>query len=136
MKMVSLQCLKMKNIGFINTRVTSNGTINIYGLPNRLHCYSFELHRTKLLYTGLNEFNEIDGIDEKLMTDKEQFFKDNSAVLVMNNWDRTPIEPVMTLFAQRLALAERSSDTNIEAMRTPVMILVRRESKVNNGESL
>ena len=101
---------KDEDYGFINTRCTDNGYINIYGLPTRLHCYSYELHRDKLLYTGFS--NDI----EKL--------QGTNAILVQNNWDRVPTEPTLALFAQRLAIVERASDTNVEAQRTPVMILV------------
>ena len=101
---------KDEEYGFINTRCTNNGYINIYGLPNKLHCYSYDLHRDKILYTGLRE--DIENLQA------------TNAILVENNWDNVPTEPTLALFAQRLALAERASDTNIEAMRTPVMILV------------
>ncbi len=101
---------KDEEYGFINTRCTNNGYINIYGLPNRLHCYSYDLHRDKILYTGLRE--DIENLQA------------TNAILVENNWDNVPTEPTLALFAQRLALAERASDTNVEAMRTPVMILV------------
>ena len=101
---------KDSDYGFINTRCTSNGYINIYGLPNKLHCYSYDLHRDKILYTGLQE--DVEKLQE------------TNAILVENNWDNVPTEPTLALFAQRLALAERASDTNVEAQRTPVMILV------------
>ena len=101
---------KDEEYGFINTRCTNNGYINIYGLPTKLHCYSYDLHRDKILYTGLRE--DIENLQE------------TNAILVENNWDNVPTEPTLALFAQRLALAERASDTNVEAMRTPVMILV------------
>lgn len=101
---------KDEEYGFINTRCTNNGYINIYGLPNKLHCYSYDLHRDKILYTGLRE--DIENLQA------------TNAILVENNWDNVPTEPTLALFAQRLALAERASDTNIEAMRTPVMILI------------
>lgn len=101
---------KDEEYGFINTRCTNNGYINIYGLPTKLHCYSYDLHRDKILYTGLRE--DIENL------------QDTNAILVENNWDNVPTEPTLALFAQRLALAERASDTNVEAQRTPVMILV------------
>ena len=101
---------KDEDYGFINSRCSSNGYINIYGLPSRLHCYSYELHRDKILYTGFQ--------------DNMEKLQETNAVLVQNNWERIPTEPTLALFAQRLALAERASDTNIEAQRTPVMILV------------
>ena len=28
--------------GFINTKVASNGYLNIYGLPSQLYCYSYQ----------------------------------------------------------------------------------------------
>lgn len=101
---------KDSDYGFINTRCISNGYVNIYGLPNKLHCYSYDLHRDKILYTGLQE--DVEKLQE------------TNAILVENNWDNVPTEPTLALFAQRLALAERASDTNVEAQRTPVMILV------------
>lgn len=101
---------KDEEYGFINTRCTNNGYINIYGLPTKLHCYSYDLHRDKILYTGLRE--DIENL------------QNTNAILVENNWDNVPTEPTLALFAQRLALAERASDTNVEAQRTPVMILV------------
>lgn len=102
---------KDEDYGFINSRCSSNGYINIYGLPSRLHCYSYgELNRDKILYTGFQD--DIERLQE------------TNAILVQNNWDRVPTEPTLALFAQRLALAERASDTNIEAQRTPIMILV------------
>ena len=107
--------LKDKNYGFINTRVAASGDVNIYGLPTTLNCYSYSYQQNKKLFTGL--------LPE--MTDEQkEAYQDSKAVLVMNNWDRLPTEQALALFSMRLALAERSSDTNIEAMRTPVMILV------------
>ena len=106
---------KDSNYGFINTRVAASGDWNIYGLPTTLNCYSYSFHENKKLYTGL--LPDMSDLDTETM-------QNSKAVLVMNNWDRLPTEPSLALFAQRLALAERASDTNIEAMRTPVMILV------------
>ena len=107
--------LKSDDYGFINTRVAGSGKVNIYGLPTSLRCYSYSFQEERLLYTGL---------DPEMNEEKFENIQNMKGILVLNNWDRLPTEPSMGLFAKRLTLAERSSDTNIEAMRTPVMILV------------
>ena len=73
--------LKDKNYGFINTKCCSNGSLNIYGLPTSLNCFSFEYQSNRKLYTGL--------INELSPAQKEQreFYE---AILVMNNFDRIP----------------------------------------------
>lgn len=113
--------LKDKNYGFINTNCSSNGKINIYGLPTNFNCYSFDYQTNRKLYTGL-----IDGLSE---TQKEagEF---NECILVQNNWDRTPTSGSMELFALRLYEAERTADVNIKAQKTPVMVLVDEEQRL------
>ena len=100
--------LKDENYGFINTRCASNGVINIYGLPTSLNCFSFDFSRIKKLYTGLP-------MEEG---------KDDTCVLVMNNWDRIPTVATIQLFAYRLYEAETTAMTNIKAQKTPVLITV------------
>lgn len=39
--------------GFINTRCTSNGYLNIYNLPTSLNCYSFDYHTSRSLYVRI-----------------------------------------------------------------------------------
>lgn len=46
--------LKDQKYGFINTNCSSNGKINIYGLPSSLNCYSFEYQTQRKLYTRIN----------------------------------------------------------------------------------
>ena len=100
--------LKDEDYGFINTRCTSNGTINIYGLPTSLNCFSFDFSRIKKLYTGLpmEEGN------------------DDTCVLVMNNWDRIPTVATIQLFAYRLYEAQKTCDVNIISQKTPILITV------------
>ena len=92
--------------GFINTKVASNGYLNIYGLPSQLNCYSYQYQKVRNLYTGL------DGT------------KDKDCVLVMNNWQRIPTVNTIELFCQRLAEAEMTASVNIKAQKTPVLIVV------------
>lgn len=96
-----------ESYGFINTKCTSAGEINIYGLPTKVNCYSYGYQDMRLLYTGLNK-----GKDNK------------ECIMVMNTWDRTPTCSTLELFALRLYEAERCCDVNIKAQKTPVMLVV------------
>ena len=98
-----------KKYGFINTKCAGNGYVNIYGLPSKLHCFSYDFQTDRDLYVGLNEFNE----------SKE----DEECILVMNNWERVPTAGSMELFAYRLYLAQRTCDVNVSSQRFPVMVV-------------
>lgn len=100
--------LKDETKGFINTQCCSNGTINIYGLPTSLHCFSFGYNTDRKLYTGLK--------DENATTE--------DCILVMNTWEKVPTAYSISLFAYRLYEAERTCDVNIKAQKTPVLIKV------------
>lgn len=104
--MVSL--LKTELYGYINTKCTADGELNIYGLPTELNCYSFSFNEDRRLYSGLNEINPASETEE--------------AILVMNNWERIPTASTMELFAFRLYEAQRTCDINIKAQRTPVLL--------------
>ena len=104
-----------KKYGFINTRCTSNGKLNIYNLPTGLHCYSFEYYTDRTLFTGL---------DPTLSEARKEYLKDKQCILVRNNIDRTPTCGSMELFSYRLYEAQRTADVNIIAQKTPVMVIV------------
>lgn len=113
--------LKDKKYGFINTNCSSNGQINIYGLPTSYNCYSFEYQDTRRLYTGLNP----------LLTDKQNEKKQyEECVVVLNNWEAIPTCSTIELFAYRLYMAEQTAFINIQAQRTPVMILVGEKQRL------
>ena len=95
--------------GFINTKGSSAGNINIYGVPTEINCFSYGYNEVRKVYTGFKN----DNIDNK----------SKECILVMNNWDRTPTASTLELFALRLYEAERSCDVNIKASKTPVMIV-------------
>ena len=106
--------LKDGNYGFINTRCCSDGYVNIYGLPSKFNCYSYEYQSSRKLYTGL-----------KGRTDNQiKYLETSECILVQNNWERVPTCATMELFAYRLYEAEMSAFTNIKAQKTPVLILV------------
>lgn len=93
------------NYGYINTMAADGGYINIYGLPTELNCYSYRFNDRRSLY----------------MSDTGEE-KDKECILVMNNFERVPTQASVTLFAYRLAEAQRTADVNIKAQRTPILI--------------
>lgn len=105
--------LKDKKFGFINTRATTAGKLNLYGLPTKLHCYSIEYDTTRSVFNGL------------LPNVKEE----QQCILVQNNWNRIPTWYAMQLFAYRLYEAQRSADTNIKNQKFPVLVLTNDKQK-------
>lgn len=99
--------LKDKNYGFINTGAVGGGYINIYGIPTKVNCFSNGYNEMRNVYMGLEK-----GVDQS-----------DQAILVMNNWDRVPTCATIELFALRLAKIQRAIDLNIDAQKTPVLIL-------------
>ena len=101
--------LKTEKYGFINTKAVSNGNLNIYMLPTEINCFATDsFSENRKLYSGF-KFDE--GDEEKY------------CVLVKNNYDMTPTEPTLQLFALRLYEAERTCDVNIKAQKTPVILV-------------
>ena len=93
------------NYGYINTMASDGGYINIYGLPTEVMCYSYRFNQRRSLF----------------MTDTGEE-KGKECILVMNNYERVPTQATVTLFAARLAEAQRTADVNIKAQRTPILI--------------
>lgn len=91
--------------GYINTMAADGGYINIYGLPTELNCYSYRFNQRRSLYM-------VDTGEEK----------GKECILVMNNYERIPTAATTTLFATRLAEAQRTADVNIKAQRTPILL--------------
>ena len=98
-------------LGYIATKCTSSGGLNIYDLPTKLNCYSYNYQVTKKLYTGLNN-------------------NDDECILVMNNFDLLPTINTIQLFAYRLYEAERTTDVNIKAQKTPVVLVVDEKQRL------
>lgn len=114
--------LKDKNYGFINTNCCSNGNINIYGLPTNLNCYSIGYQSSRKLYTGL-----IEGISDLQKAQREYY----ECILVQNDWERQPTAGSMELFALRMYEAERSTDVNIKAQKTPILLLINEKQRLS-----
>lgn len=105
--------LKDKNYGFINTQAADSGYINIYGLPTLLNCWSYSYHSDRNLYVP----NSDDSAED-------------SCILVMNTYERVPTCSTIELFAMRLAEAQRTADININAQRTPVLVLTDKNQEL------
>lgn len=95
-----------KNLGFLNTKVTGSSSINIYGLPNKLNCYSYSYNTMRDTYMG---YDELDKSNEK-------------AILVMNNYDMIPTALSIELFAYRMAIIQRTLDLNIKQQKFPYIL--------------
>jgi len=106
--------LKDKQYGFINTKCTGSGDINIYGLPTKVHCFSYDFYSDRSLYTGLNPL-----LTEKQRESREEY----ECILVLNNWEAYPTISSIEIFAYRLYEAQRVCDTNITAQKTPVLLI-------------
>lgn len=104
-----------KDYGFINTKCTSDGRINIYGLPTNLRCYSYDYNTDRKLYVGLNN-------------DESQ--RENEAILVMNNYERIPTLSTCELFAKKLTNADLTAYINIQAQKTPILLLCKETQRL------
>lgn len=113
--------LKDKKLGFINTGAASSGYINIYGIPTKINCFSFNYNTIRTTYTGLPE-----GLSEKQMEQQ----KDEGCILVMNDWECIPTASTLELFALRLYEAERTMDVNIKSQKFPTMVIVDEKQRL------
>lgn len=113
--------LKDKKYGFINTKCAGNGYINIYGLPTKLNCFSYDFNSMRTLYTGLNPM-----LTEKDLEKKEY----EECILVQNNWEALPTASSMELYAWRLFEAQRTCDVNIIAQKTPVLLIADEKQRL------
>lgn len=107
--------LKDETFGFINTASTPSGNLNIYGLPTSINCFSYGFSTIRKLYTGL--------ADEKA--------RKSDCILVLNCQDKESTFSSMELFAYRMYKAERSSDININATKSPIVIMATDKTKLS-----
>ena len=82
-------------IGIKALNVTASGKLNIYYLPVKVNAFS----------TGYNKIYDFDDV-----------------VYIMNNELQKPTQDTLRLFAQRLYETERTTDVNLQAQKTPVLI--------------
>ena len=99
--------------GFINTQAVDSGYINIYGLPTKINCFSYSYNQMRELYVP----------NTNLPAEEE-------CILVMNNYQRVPTASTISLYAMRLAEAQRAADINIKAQRTPLILLTDKNQEL------
>ena len=102
-----------EDYGFINTQAADSGYINIYGLPTKINCYSYSYNKMRELYIP----------NTNLPAEEE-------CILVMNNYQRVPTASTISLYAERLAEAQRAADVNIKAQKTPILLLTDKNQEL------
>lgn len=86
---------KDDELGYLAIRVNPNDKPNVYNLPTKVICYSFEFNKEK-------DFDDV--------------------VYIMNNNLEKPTFTTIELFSYRLYECQRTLDTNLIAQKTPVLI--------------
>lgn len=90
-------------LGFINLKCTPANTLNIYELPTKYECYSLNYNK---------------------------MFPADQVVLVRNNYDMRATALTIQLFARRLYNVERAMEVNVNAQKTPVLILCDEQQRL------
>lgn len=103
-----------REIGYINTKCSTSGQLNLYGKPIQVSCYSFNFQAYKNVYYGYKKDDD----------DTEQ------CVICYNNISRQPTCLSIENFAYRLYNAERTCDINLNAQKTPIIILVNEKQRL------
>lgn len=96
--------LNDENYGFINTKCSRSGGLNIYDLPTQFLCYSHNYNKTRKLYVGNTPVSD----------------EYNECILVRNNWDSLPTADTIYLFAKRLSDCDRTCDLNLKRTKNTV----------------
>lgn len=86
---------KDEDLGYMALRVNPNDKFNVYMLPTKVICYSFEYNKEK-------DFDDV--------------------VYIMNNNLQKPTLETLKLFAYRLYDCERTMDVNLTSLKTPILI--------------
>ena len=84
-----------ETLGFLNMRCTPSGRLNNYDEPVSYTAYS---------------------------TIYNHSFDRDDCILIRNNYLERPTDETIVLFATRLAQAERTIDTNVNALKPPILI--------------
>lgn len=108
--------LKSEQYGFINTKATIDGNLNIYGLPTALNCYTDgQFNERRVVYNGITK-------------PKSDPFTE--CILVQNTWDSMPTLTTVKLFALRLYEAERSCDVSVKNAKHSRLIITNESQRL------
>lgn len=92
-----------EKLGFINLKCVPSDYLNIYEESFKYNCYSINYNK---------EYNLAD------------------MILVRNNLESIPTDMTIQLFARRLCECERTTDVNINAQQTPVLVLTDEKTRL------
>lgn len=94
-----------KNLGgFLALPVQLGHKVNVYMEPTSYRAYS------------MNHYKEL---------------TPDEAVVMWNNYSRTPIDPIVVSYAERLYEITRTQDVNVKAQKTPVLIKVSEQQRMS-----
>lgn len=101
-----------ENTGFLSLRFTyANGSLDVYRDP---------IYRSAIADNGYQNAD----------------LNKNNSVIVYNNRLKTPCETALRLYAERLSNIDRTIDVNINAQKTPLIIVVNEQSQRLTLENL
>lgn len=112
--------LNDKNYGFINTKCSSSGNLNIYNQPITMNCYSFNYNTFRKVFISNKGLSQAQ-IENNIY---------NHCILVYNDLEHLPTYQTVMLFAQRLTDIQRTIDININAQKTPLMLLGNEQQRL------
>lgn len=96
-------------VGYLATGYTQNGSLNFYGRPKTVSPMA--------IGKVFKEVN-VDILDEK-----------QNAVIVYNNLTRTGEQKILTDYAKKIALVNKTIDLNINAQKTPYIVATSKNSE-------
>ena len=103
--------------GLLSLKCNPCDKYNIYGLPTKIQCWSFEYNKIKKTYMGFDDITEKN--------------KNDYAVLVMNNYECVPTAPTLELFCKRLAETQRVIDINVAQQKYPRILLTDKTQELS-----
>lgn len=108
-------CLFYKdpNLGFMVAKMGSNGILNAYDEPTKVFPYA-----TNYIYEG------------------EQLINNSNCVIIRNNDDMLPTAPTIQLYAYQLTNISRTIDTNIMAMKMPIIVKCTDKQKLSLKQAM
>lgn len=108
-------CLFYKdpNLGFMVAKMGSNGMLNAYDEPTKVFPYA-----TNYIYEG------------------DQLINNDNCVIIRNNDDMLPTAPTIQLYAYQLTNISRTIDTNIMAMKMPIIVKCTDKQKLSLKQAM
>lgn len=104
---------KDEKLGFMVTKMGDNGPLNYYDEPTKVFPYA-----TNYIYEGPQLENNV------------------NCVIIRNNDDMLPTAPTIQLYAYQLTNISRTIDTNIMAMKMPIIVKCTDKQKLSLKQAM